>query len=124
MRKKTALALVVSDPGSLQNGLMALMTTTPQINTVLAAENLQSALSLAKRHQPQLTVLDLTWPEIRDAIKGIKTQCPFTHLIALVEDFNQKKELKSWGADRVLVKGFPAQKMIKTIEDLIDQGED
>ena len=124
MRKKTALALVVSDPGSLQNGLMALMTTTPQINTVLAAENLQSALSLAKRHQPQLTILDLTWPEIRDAIKWIKTQCPYTQLIALVEDFNQKKELKSCGADRVLVKGFPAQKMIKTIEDLIDQGED
>ena len=124
MRKKTALALVVSDPGSLQNGVMALMTTTPQINTVLAADNLESALSLAKKHQPQLTILDLAWPEIRDAIKQIKALCPFTHLIVLVEDFGQKKVIKAGGADRVLVKGFPAQEMIKTIEDLLDQVED
>lgn len=123
MTNKSLLVLVVTNLQSLKDGLLALMTTIPQINTVFAAERLYFALSLAKKHQPQVIILDTSLPGIRDGIKQIKAQCSHTHLIVLVEDLQEQKDVEKSGADSVLIKGFPAQKLIDIVEELIDQSE-
>jgi DNA-binding NarL/FixJ family response regulator len=132
MTNKSVLALVVSSSGVLQNGLLALMTTIPQINAVLVAEDIESALRMVKNHQPALIILDMAEQrqemvrdaalcslQVQDIIKKIKTQFPHIHLIVLVDDVTQQKEADALGADNVLIKGFSAQKFVAIVEDLI-----
>ena len=58
MTKKTILALVVASSTSLQNGLLALMTTIPQVRTIFVAEGFYAALRMVENHQPALIILD------------------------------------------------------------------
>jgi len=121
MTNKSVLALVVSSPGSLQNGLLALMTTIPQISSVLVAEGTEATLRMVENHQPALIILELSLPKVQEIIKQIKKQWANIHLILLAEDIAQQKEVEISGADTVLLKGFSAQKLIAIVEDLIDQ---
>jgi len=124
MTNKSVLALVVSSPGSLQNGLLALMTTIPKISSVLVAEDVEASLRMVENHQPALIILDMSLPKVQETIKQIKTQWAQIHLIVLVEDIAQQKEIEVFGVDSVLLKGFSAQKLIAIIENLIEQRGD
>jgi DNA-binding NarL/FixJ family response regulator len=121
MTKKTVLALFVSNAGSLQNGLLALLTTIPQISPVLVDEELSTALRLVENHQPALAILDVSIPEVKEAIRQIKELCPQIHLIVLVDNVEGQKDAVELGVDRVLLKGFPAQKLVDIVEKFIDQ---
>jgi DNA-binding NarL/FixJ family response regulator len=121
MTKIPALTLVVSNSGSLQNGLLALLTTIPQINPVLAEEELSSALRLAENRQPALAILDMSIPEVKEVIRQIKELCPQIHLIVLVNNVEGQKDAEELGVDSVLLKGFSAQKLVDIVEKLIDQ---
>jgi DNA-binding NarL/FixJ family response regulator len=121
MTKKSVLALFVSNSGSLQNGLLALLTTIPQISPVLADKDLSTVLKLVENHQPALAILDMSIPEVKEAIWQIKELCPHIHLIVLVNNVKGQKDAKELGVDRVLLKGFPAQKLVDVVEELIDQ---
>ncbi len=120
MTNKSILALVVSSSGPLQDGLLALMTTIPQIGAVLVAEDIESALKMVTNHQPALIILDISLPVMHDVINQIKEQCPHIHMIILVEDITQQKETLTSGADSVLLKGFHPQKLIEIVENHID----
>jgi DNA-binding response OmpR family regulator len=121
MTNKSILTLVVSSSGDFQNGLLALVTTIPPISAVLVAEDINSALRLVENHKPALIILDMPLPDMQDVIKQIKEQCPHVHLIVLVEDTVEEKEVKKSGVDNVLLKGFSAQKLIAIVENLIDR---
>jgi DNA-binding NarL/FixJ family response regulator len=121
MTKLPALTLVVSNSGSLQNGLLALLTTIPQINPVLAEEELSSALRFAENRQPALAILDMSIPEVKEVSKQIKELCPQIHLIVLVNNVEGQKDAEELGVDSVLLKGFSAQKLVDIVEKLIDQ---
>jgi len=119
MTNRSRLALVVSRPGDLQNGLLALLTTIPQIGTFLVAEDVHSALRMVENHQPTLTVLDISMPGVQEIIRQFKDHCQHNHLIVLVENISQGNDAEDAGADWVLVKGFPAQKLIAIVESLL-----
>ncbi len=121
MTNKSLLTLIVSSSGDLQNGLLALMTTIPPISAVLVVEDINSALRMAENHKPALIILDMSLPDMLDIIKQVKEQCPHVHLIVLVEDTVEEKEVEESGADSVLLKGFSAQKLIAIVENLIDR---
>jgi DNA-binding NarL/FixJ family response regulator len=121
MTKKSVLALFVSNTGSLQNGLLALLTTIPQISPVLIDEELSTALRMVENHQPALAILDMSIPEVKEAIRQIKELCPHIHLIVLANNVNGQKDAEELGVDTVLLKGFPAQKLVDIVEELIDQ---
>ena len=120
MTNKTVLALVVSSPGALQNGLLALMTTIPQISAVLVAEDINSTLRMVENHQPTLVLLDLSPHDMQDVIKQIKEVCPGIQIIVLAEDIAQKENVEAYGVDYVLIKGFSAQSLISIVENTID----
>ena len=50
-------ALIVTGPGSLQNGLLALMTAMPQIQVVGEADDASAALEMVAEHRPDLVVV-------------------------------------------------------------------
>jgi len=124
MTKKSFLALVVSSPGKLQNGLLALMTTIPQISSVLVAEDVDSALRLIQNHQPTLIIMDISLHNMKAVIKQIKAQSVQMHMIVLAEDIAQQKEIEALNVDSVLLKGFSAQKLITIMENVLDQRND
>ena len=129
MTNKTLLALVVSSAGPYQNGLVALMTTIPQISVVLVAEDVKSALRMVENHLPRLIILDMAEqgqemvpapapysPGVQDVIQQIKSQFPLIQLIVIAEDFEQQKKAEVFGADIALLKGFSAQKLVEIVE--------
>jgi DNA-binding NarL/FixJ family response regulator len=124
MTNQSILTLLVSGSGLLQDGLLALMTTIPPISAVLVAEDFESALRLVENHQPALVILELSSLQVQDDLHEIKAQCTHVHLIVLVEDIAQQKEIEASGADTVLIKGFSAQELIAIVENIIDYRED
>lgn len=121
MTSKSVLALIAVVPGTLQNGLMALMTTTPQISTLLVAEEASSVLRMVKDHRPALILMDMDFPDAQMLLEQIKSSWSFIRCILLVDSVDQEKEAEN--ADAVLIKGFAAEKFFATIEDLFYQGE-
>ncbi|MGB2896638.1 MAG: response regulator [Anaerolineales bacterium] len=121
MTSKSPLTLLVSNTESLQNGLLALFTTLPNIGAVLVAEDYKMALRMIKSHLPALVILDMSLPEMHDLIVQVKADWAHIHLIALVEDTVQQKAIESFGVERVLRKGFSPQKLMTMIEDVVEE---
>jgi CheY-like chemotaxis protein len=117
------LALIVASAGTLQNGLLGLMTTIPQISAVLVAEDISSALRMIADHRPRLVLLDMDLPE--DSAQTILVQINAQSLdigsVALVDSVQQGQKAELLGADGVLLKGFSAAKLISVTEELLGQ---
>ena len=118
-------ALIVTGPGSLQNGLLALMTAMPEIQVVGEADDASAALQMVVEHRPDLVLLDMDLPgnEPCALLRQIKNDWPATRCIALAEDVPQQREAEASGADIALVKGFPPAQLIATIEGLLQVRE-
>ncbi len=124
---KPALALIISKQGTLQNSLLALLTTIPQISAVLVAEDAPSGLRILKEHRPRLVLLDMDLPEddAQPILKQIEAQWPGIRCIALTDSVQQKQAAETLAADVVLFKGFSAAKLISVTEELLaQQGSD
>jgi len=119
---KPTLALIISKQDTLQNGLLALLTTIPQINAVLA-EDATSGLKMLKDHRPSLILLDMDLPEddAQTILKQIKSQASEVHCIALADNAQQKYLAETHKADAVLFKGFQATSLINLIEELMSE---
>ncbi len=120
---KPTLALVISKQGTLQNGLLALLTTIPQISAVLVAEDAPSGLRMLKDHRPRLVLLDMALAEdgAQTILKQIEAQWPGIRCIALTDGVQQKQAAETLAADVVLFKGFRATKLISVTEELLLQ---
>lgn len=114
-------ALIVTGPGSLQNGLLALMTAMPQIEVVGEADSASAALQMVVEHCPDVVLLDMDLPGIETCalLRQIKNDWPATRCIALANDVQHQQESESAGADVALVKGFLPAQLIATIEGLV-----
>ena len=121
MTSKSVLALIAVVPHTLQNGLMALMTTAPLISTLLVAEDASSVSRMVKDHRPALIVMDMDFPDAQMLLEQIKSSWPFTRCILLVDSVDQIKDAEN--ADAVLMKGFAAEKLFETIEALFSPEE-
>ena len=120
---KPALALIVASAGMLQNGLLALMTTIPQISAVLVAEDISSALRMIADHRPRLLILDMVLPEdgAQTILVEIKSQSLDIGSVALVDSVQQGQKAQLLGADGVLLKGFSAAQLISVTEEILGQ---
>jgi CheY-like chemotaxis protein len=117
------LALIVASAGTLQNGLLALMTTIPQISAVLVAEDFSSALRMITDHRPRLLLLDMDLPEdgAQTILVKIKSESLDIGSVALVDSVQQGQQAESLGAVGVLLKGFSAAKLISVTEEILGQ---
>ena len=120
---KPALALIISEQGTLQYSLLALLTTIPQISAVLVAEDAPSGLRMLKDRRPRLVLLDMDLPEddAQTILKQIEAQWPGIRCIALTDGVQQKQAAETLAADVVLFKGFSAAKLISVTEELLSQ---
>jgi DNA-binding NarL/FixJ family response regulator len=121
VKKKPVLALIIAAPSPLQDGLLALITTSDQISAVFMAEEASVALRMVKDHRPNLVLLDSYLPGSQTVLERIKSQWPQTRCIVLVGSVEQEKTIKE--ADAVLIEGFSPSHLLSTIEDLLAQSE-
>ena len=121
MTKDCTSALIVAKPGPLRDGLRALMIAMPQIGAVDEVNDFSSALKMVFEHRPTLVLLDVglisgdTWMTIRRA----KARWPKARCILLADDVQQHQEAEAAGADAVLLKGFPAARLVATMVRLL-----
>jgi DNA-binding NarL/FixJ family response regulator len=117
VKTKPALALIAAAPSPLQDGLLALMTTSTQIGAVFVAEEASLALRMVKDHRPNLVLLDSYLPEAQTLLARIKSQWPQTRCIVLVGSVEEEQAVEE--ADAVLIEGFSPSHLLATIEALL-----
>lgn len=123
MPNNGAYTLIVARPGSLRDGLQALMAAIPQIGIVDEANDISSAWRTALQHRPTLVVLDsdTAGGEIWLAVRRAKALWPQAECIFLADDVQQHQAAEAAGADAALLKGFPAARLVATIVRLLHQ---
>jgi DNA-binding NarL/FixJ family response regulator len=120
MTKHLTPALIVAKPGSLHDGLLALLTAIPQLDVVGEADDADLALQMVAKRRPELVLMDADLPqdEAWEVLGKIKTEWPAMQCVVLAGDVQQRQAAEAAGADIVLLKGIPAAKLIASIEAL------
>lgn len=123
MTKSQTRALIVTQRGSLKNGLQALVTSIPQVDVIGQVGDSSLALEMVREHHPDLVLLDTNLPNEEEwqVLRQVKILRPEIRCIVLADDVRQLREAKTLGADIVLLKGFPPAKLAEIIERLLPQ---
>ena len=123
--KQVTIALVVAKPGHLWSGLQSLLRTVPQIEIIAEINDPAVLLKMDTEMQPDLVLLDasLFGEEIWTAITKIKGEWSNTQCVVLVADDQQRQKAQDAGADLVPPEGFPAARLVASIEELLSQRE-
>lgn len=127
MSKNITLALVITKPGHLWNGLQSLLRTVPQIEIIAEAQDPSVLLKMGNEIHPELILIDASIFDETNwtSITKIKAEWPRTRIVVLTENDLQRQSAKEAGADIMLPKGFPAAKLVNLIEDsLIQKSQD
>jgi len=118
--------LIVASPGELREGLQALLATRSQIGRVLVANDGAEALSAIERSCPELLVVDGNIPasNVRRLLERTREECPHSRSLVLVDSAVQLNEAESAGADRAVLKGYPAAQLLRVVSELIDRPDE
>jgi two-component system response regulator DevR len=121
MVRDGALILIVARQGHLREGVEALMATVSRVQIVGKVEAASSALRLVFERRPDLLLLDAGLPEDESwsVLRYCRIEHPELRCIVLADDAEQVQEARAAGADAVFLKGFPADKFVKTVERLL-----
>jgi DNA-binding NarL/FixJ family response regulator len=111
--------LSVDDHPLLREGVAALIGCENDMELIAEASNGREALELFRRHQPDVTLMDLQMPEMNgiDAIGAIRAEFPGARIIVLTThpgDFQVSRALKA-GARAYLLKGLLRKELLDTI---------
>lgn len=124
--------LIVDDAPRSRAGLRALLTTLglsvlqesqgeagPQVEVVGEAVNGQDALRLVEERRPDLVLMDARMPVMDglEATQLIKDRWPEIKVVVLTMYPAYRAEALAAGADAVLVKGCPPEKLLEAILD-------
>jgi len=116
---QTRRVLIADDRSRSRQGLRALLTTYPGIEVIGEAGNGQEALRLVEERRPDTVLMDAKMPTMDGltATQLIKRRWPETRIIMLTMYGAHRAEALGSGADAFLVKGCPAEELLKAILD-------
>ena len=122
---KITLALVITKPGHLRNGLQSLLRTIPQIEITAESHDPSVLLKMSGEIHPELILLDAGLLAEMDwsAISNLKTEWPETTILILTETEKQNQSAKEAGADFTLPKGSRAAELVDLIENMLISNE-
>ncbi len=111
--------LSVDDHPLLREGIAALIGSEEDMELIAEASNGREALDLFRKHQPDITLMDVQMPEMNgiDAIGAIRGEFPEARIIVLTThpgDFHVSRALKA-GARAYLLKGMLRKELLDTI---------
>ncbi len=111
--------LSVDDHPLLREGIAALIGSEEDMELIGEACNGREAIDLFRKHQPDVTLMDLQMPEMNgiDAIGAIRGEFPGAQIIVLTThpgDFHVSRAFKA-GARAYLLKGMLRKELPETI---------
>lgn len=118
--------MIAEDQELIRQSLEIILSDKPDIELVGMAENGRVAISLAKKLQPDIILMDIRMPEFDgvQCIEIIKDQCPAIKIIVLTtfdDDEYVFNALKK-GASGYLLKGISAKELIEAIRTVAKGG--
>lgn len=115
--------LLVDDHRMLRDGLRMLLEQQPDMEVVAEADDGRDAVELARKHQPQIVVMDIGLPDLNglEATRQILRNVPNTKVIALSvhSDKRYVVEMLNAGASGYLVKNSASDELVRAIESTI-----
>jgi DNA-binding NarL/FixJ family response regulator len=119
MKKETIRVLVVEDHNVVRQGLVALLKVTNDLEVVGEAADGIEAVAQFRKHQPDITLIDLRLPRLGgvDAISQIRKDAPHARFIVLTTydgDEDIYRALKA-GAKAYLLKGMTSDELMTAI---------
>ena len=77
--------MVIDDQAVVRQGFVSLIKTLPDLEIVAEGSNGREAIELFRRHQPDITLMDLRMPELSgtEAITQIRGEFPAARIIVL-----------------------------------------
>ena len=116
---KPVRLLVADDHHIVRQGLIALLSTVPEMQVVAQASDGQQALLLYRQHQPDVTLMDLRMNSMNgvEATKAIRAEFPNARIIVLTTfdgDEDIYRALQA-GAKGYLLKGMDTEELLAAI---------
>jgi DNA-binding NarL/FixJ family response regulator len=116
---KVIRILAADDHGLMRQGIAALVDLEPDLELVAQAATGREAIEQFRRHQPDITLMDLQMPDISgiEAIIAIRSEFPDARIIVLTTyagDVQVVRALKA-GARGYLLKGNVHKDLLETI---------
>jgi DNA-binding NarL/FixJ family response regulator len=119
--KKIITVLLADDHTVVRQGLRVLLEAENDIKVVAEAENGRQAVQLAKRHRPDVVVLDVAMPLLNglEATRQIIRDAPQSKVLILssYSDDEYVQELTEQGAMGYLVKQSAANDLLKAVRE-------
>lgn len=114
-------ALLVLRPGPLRDGLNALLSAMPEIRLVAQAEDADAALKFLAWHCAKLVLIKLDAGDRRllGPVLEMRALCPYTQVVALIEDERDRQVAEASGTDLVMMVGVPAPILKARVEALV-----
>ncbi len=111
--------LSVDDHPLLREGIAALIGTQPDMELIAEAASGSEAIQEFKKHQPDVTLMDLRLPDMSgvDAIVAIRAEFPEARIVMLTTfegDIQIQRALQT-GARAYLLKSSPPKELLNTI---------
>jgi two-component system NarL family response regulator len=113
--------LIVARPGPLREGVEALLTSVPQIEIIGTAPRTSRAIEIIGEQSVNVLLLEAGLP--RNGASRLVAFCrrkrPGLRCLVLADTMDQVREARAFGADAVFLKGFPADRFVRTMERLL-----
>ena len=111
--------LIVEDHHIVRQGLVALLNTVPDMEVVAEASDGQAGVDLFRKHQPDVTLMDLRLPTLggAEAVAKIRVEFPAARIIVLTTfdgDEDIYRALQA-GARGYLLKGMFGDELLDAI---------
>jgi DNA-binding NarL/FixJ family response regulator len=111
--------LSVDDHPLFRSGIAALLATQPDMSLVAEASNGREAIQQFRKHQPDITLMDLQMPEMNglDALTTIRGEFPEARIIVLTTYTGDVQVLRAMkvGARAYLLKNLLDKELLATI---------
>ncbi len=115
--------LVAEDASVMRTALAALISADPALELVGMAEDAVEAIELARSTQPDVAIVDVKMPGGGGsrATREILWHSPQTRVLALSARAERDcvLEMRAAGAARYMLKGVPADQILRTIRDCV-----
>lgn len=114
--------LIADDHGLIRQGVKAVIESQSSWKLCGEADNGREAIELARKHKPEIAVLDISMPELNglDVTRILKTTSPKTKVLILTMHDSEAlaDEVMKAGARGYLLKSDAAELLPKAIETL------
>lgn len=119
MHDKRITIVIADDHPLIREGIRKIVELEPGFKVIAEAENGQEAVNLARKHKPDVVLMDINLPVMNgiEATKIIYGELPQTHVLALTihDDEEYIIELLRSGVSGYVLKDIKAEELVKAI---------